>query len=467
MPDFEPGAGGHGGQTDHVGSGTRDQFRDQLAGYAEYDAELRLRLSMSCETAEPDNAIVHVGRVLEALLRDYWVRSPEISGRPSRTANLDVLITKSLVAERLETIRVHAEVLQKMRNLAAHSGSAAVGEGDAADAVRRLLIILYWFRQERQSLADATGSAGAGGDHAPASVQQPPQPRIPTPARPAPADVPGAVPWEGSHPPLWEVPASGPWACVDIQGRPLLVRAEGVSVQLTDSRRTAELTNGPLGEAITSLIVTGDGEALVVITAGSLAWADFVPQGRAPLRWVMARHPVGDATLLTGTRRGAGVELIVSAANETFRLRVDGKGWSTRSAQYPRRIRSAALARAWLALVYERGELDLVNGSATMLPNLPEVGWTAVDAALIGDDLGFAGLLDADGARWLYAACQGRRFQVRVSGAALRPQLCRCLSAGRPGVVVVESGNMLRAWRCADLEPIRSAAAPSAAGENR
>jgi hypothetical protein len=166
-----------------VGSGTRDQFRDQLAGYAEYDAELRLRLSMSCETAEPDNAIVHVGRVLEALLRDYWVRSPEISGRPSRTANLDVLITKSLVAERLETIRVHAEVLQKMRNLAAHSGSAAVGEGDAADAVRRLLIILYWFRQERQSLADATGSAGAGGDHAPASVQQPPQPRIPTPAR--------------------------------------------------------------------------------------------------------------------------------------------------------------------------------------------------------------------------------------------------------------------------------------------
>ena len=463
VPGLEPGADRPGDQAGRDTAGTRGQFRGLLAEYAEYDSELQLRLSKSCETA-PDDAIVHVGRVLEALLRDYWIRSPEVSGRPSRTANLDVLITKSLVSDHLEPIRVHAEVLQKMRNLAAHTGSAFVDEGDAADAVRRLLTILHWFRQQRRSLADAAGPAEAGHDHTPASAGQPAPPQMGAPARAVTADLPGTVHWEDSHPSLWEIPATGPWACVETGGRPFLVQAEGASAQLTDSRLTAKLAEGPLGKAITSLIVTGDGEALVVIAAGSLAWADYASQGRAPLRWVAARHPVGDATLLTGIRRKAGVELVASAANETYRLRVDTRGESTRSVLRPERVRSAALTGAGLVLVSKGGELELVNGPTAMLPDLPEAGWAAVDAALIGRDVGFAGLLDAEGARWLYAACPGRRFQVRVSDAAVRAQLCRSPSAGRSGVVVVESGNMLRAWRCDDLEPIRAAAAPSATG---
>ncbi len=441
----------------------REEYLSALAEYADYDAELHLRLSKSCETA-PDDALVHVGRVLEALLRDYWVRSPEISGHPSRTANLDVLITKSLVAERLETIRVHAEVLQKMRNLAAHTGSASVDEGDAADAVRRLLIILHWFRQERRSLTGAASPGSASDDEASVSARQQPQPGVGTPA-PATAGLSGPARWEDSHPPLWEIPAGGPWACLDMRGRPFLVRGEGASVQLTDSRLTAKLADGPMDEKITGLIATAGGDSLAVIAGETLAWTDYHPGSRAPLRWVSTRVPIRGARLLAGLRRKVGVDLIVSDANETFRLRVDSRGESARSFLRAEVVLSAAMIGSGLGMVSEKGDLDLVSGSAAALPGLPETGWKAIDAALTGHEVGFVGLLDDHGSTCLYAACQGRRFQVRLSGTPVNVQMCRSPSAGRPGVVIVEAGGILRAWRCDDLEPARQAPGEAPVGD--
>ena len=443
----------------------REGFRDALAEYADYDAELHLRLSKSCETA-PDDAIVHVGRVLEALLRDYWVRHPGISSSPSRTANLDVLISRSPITEYLEPIRVHAEVLQKMRNQAAHTGAPVPDEGDAADAVRRLLVILRWFRQERRSMAGVAGPGDVGHDEAPGSPGQQPQPAVDA-SPPLVSDLLEPARWEDGHPPLWEISAGGPWACVDIRGRPFLVRGEGASVQLTDSRVTAKLADGPQEEKITDLIATADGDALAIIAGETLAWADYNSGGRAPLRWVTARLPVRGARLLAGLRRKASVDLIVTDAGETFRLRVDSRGESARSVLHKGAVLSAAMVGTGLAVVGEKGDLDLVNGSAAILPDLPESGWKAIDAALMGREVGFVGLLDVDGAPCLYAACQGHRFQVRLSDAPVAARMCRSLSAGRPGVVIVEAGGILRAWRCDDLEPAHTAPGESPTGDAR
>jgi hypothetical protein len=431
---------------------SRRAFAEELSQFTGLDNELDLKLHRLRDISEPDNAIVHMGRILEAILTDYWRRSPAISGSPDRTATLEVL-AKNLFPKLPEAILVHVQILQRMRNLAAHKGSSYVDEGDAADAVRRLTIVLKWFGSERREMDRA-----AAGGAVPESDESSPEVEKGSAAGSA-----ASRSWPGSgfegdnRPPLWTVTVTGPWICADIHDKPVIVQGHGPFLQTVSPGGPGSAVEGPGHDPITDLIATADGSALAVLTGERIAWAARDPDGWRPLTWVIARFAVPGSRLLAGIRRRAGVELILADAGQTFRLRVDSRGATSRPApmsSWP--ARSAALVESEepeLVIVSNEGELGVVNRTAQGLPPLPGHGWLAVDAAHVGTARAFAGLRQAEDGSCLYVSRSGRQFKARLSGEPDTVQVGRSVLAGRLGsVIATQVGRTLTAWRCEDLE---------------
>jgi len=444
---------GHGGLNGTVRLWSREAFREELAQFAKFDSELELELERLCDTSEPDDTMVHVGRILEKILKDYWRRSPAVPGQPSRGVSVQTLVDKTLSAEPLEMIRAHVEVLQKMRNLAAHTGSAFVDEGDAADAVRRLSIILKWFAGERQKIARAAARGAV-----PESGESSPELENDAAAQSATTSGwPGSRFEENNRPPLWTITVTGPCVCVDIHDKPVIVQGHGPFLQMVIPGGSGNAVEGPGHDPITDLIATADGSALAVLTGERIAWAARNPDGWTPLTWVIARTAVPGSRLLAGIRRSAGVELILADAHQTFRLRVDSRGATSRPvpmSSWP--ARSAAVVGSEepeLVIVSNEGELGVVNRTSQRLPSLPDDGWLAVDAAHVGTAWAFAGLRRAEDGSCLYVLRPGRQFKGRLSGEPDTVQVGRSALVGRLGpVIATQAARTLRVWLCEDLE---------------
>jgi hypothetical protein len=431
---------------------SRRAFSEELAQFTKLDNELDLNLHRLRDISEPDNAIVHMGRILEAILTDYWRRSPAIPGSPERTATLEVL-AKNLFPKLPEMILVHVQILQRMRNLAAHKGSSSVDEGDAADGVRRLAIVLKWFGSERSEMDRAAArEAVAESDESSPDVEDAPAARSA-----ASGSWPGSGFEEDHHLPLWTVTVTGPWICLDIHDKPVIVQGHGSSLQTVSPGGPGSAVEGPGYGPITDLIATADGSALAVLAGERIAWAARDPDDWTPLTWVIARLAVPGSRLLAGMRRRASVELILADAGQTFRLRVDSGGATSRPAalsSWP--ARSAALVESEepeVVIVSNDGELSGVNRTSRVLAPLPGRGWLAVDAAHAGTARAFAGLRQAEDGSCLYVSRSGRQFKARLSGEPDTVRVGRSMLAGRLGsVIATQAGRTLTAWRCEDLE---------------
>lgn len=121
------------------------RLKEELDAHARIADDLGLdfgRPVRSLGDGYPENAIAHVGKITERLLKRLW-RHHEVPGSPAGK------MLKDLIAGCRPHIRSHAVIeslhdIQRLRNRAAHDG-LQVADEDGLTAVRRLLDVLTWF----------------------------------------------------------------------------------------------------------------------------------------------------------------------------------------------------------------------------------------------------------------------------------------------------------------------------------
>jgi hypothetical protein len=111
----------------------------RLADYLDVDLG---RPVQALSDGYPENAISHVGKITERLLKRLW-RHHDVPGSPAGK------MLKDLIAGCRPNIRSHAVIeslhdIQRLRNRSAHDG-LEVADEDGLTAVRRLLDVLGWY----------------------------------------------------------------------------------------------------------------------------------------------------------------------------------------------------------------------------------------------------------------------------------------------------------------------------------
>ena len=121
------------------------RLKEELDEHARIADDLGLdfgRPVRSLSDGYPENAIAHVGKITERLLKRLW-RHHEVPGSPAGK------MLKDLIAGCRPHIRSHAVIeslhdIQRLRNRAAHDG-LQVADEDGLTALRRLLDVLAWY----------------------------------------------------------------------------------------------------------------------------------------------------------------------------------------------------------------------------------------------------------------------------------------------------------------------------------